>query len=578
MLKQYNSKQVACRLPEAVLRNIFFECVHLSIGSHDSECNSWSWVGISQVCSFWRTVAHSCAQLWRFIDFSHPWSWALTFERAKMSPLHLDAFVKEHNTRLVQRTLQLAHRIQDIHIRASLQDIYPFLELLTHPNPAVESLIVEVDIPKSRPFGKVYDRPLFPTCGPPLEDLKYMELHSAPFYFLTPRCTHLTQFHLHDLPLTERPILRSFLFMLELLQDLEHLTIDRSFPINLELVEAGFLERCTLPKLKTISLVGSTIEVANILECLSFPPSVRLSIKIWTLSDSRNNAWKLSQWISSRGHGEGVQRVEKIILTGRETGTRFMADSLDLNPDYRQSLRIQTLNSRGHVMFDVAFEPYEHIADDELLVFLLTLILKGLPLADIHTLSVRDLDFVTQKSWTQLLRSMSYLRVLDIAGRAPSGLAWALLLNARLHNPECMVPDGSWNHGLLIPRLNDIYLRDVDCSSGGYMLSRTAAINSYSDLDDSRFLDVINASLCERRELGLYLRSMSINQCEFVLKKSVDDARTVVAHLVCDVRRLLKDDDVDETRPARYRNTWNFDHPLIAHYHRLHALAMDSDF
>jgi len=577
VFKQHNSQQVACCLPGAILRKIFFECAYLSIGSH-TECETWSWVGISQVCSSWRAVAHSCPELWRYVDFSHPRSCALTLERAKMSPLHIDTFVKENNTRLVQRTLQLAHRIQDIHIRASLQDIYPFLELLTHPNPAVESLIVEVDIPKSRPFGDVYNRPLFPTCGPPLENLKYMELHSAPLYFLTPRCTHLTQLHLHDLPLTERPIVRSFLSMLEQLQDLEHLTIDRSFPINLELVEVGSLERCALPKLKTISLVGSTTEVANILECLSLPPLARLSVKIWTLSDSRNNIWKLSQWISSRSHDEGMQPVEKLILTGKETGTRFMADSLDLNPDYRQSFQIQAFHSRGYAVLDVVFEPNERIADDELLVFLLTRILKSLPVAETHTLSVQDLDFMTQKSWTQILRALPYLRVLDIAGGAPSGLAWALLLNARLHDTGCMVPDGGWNHGILVPRLNDVYLRNVDCSSGGYMLSRTATINSYSDLDDSRFLDVINASLCERRELGLYLRSMSIIRCEFVSKKSVDDARTVVLHLVCDVRRLLKDDDVDETRPARYRNTWNFDHPLIAHYHRLRALAMDSDF
>ena len=122
------------------------------------------------------------------------------------------------------------------------QDVNPFLELLTHPNPAVEALIVDIDIPKSRPFGDVYKRPLFPSHGPPLENLKYMELHSAPFYLLTPRCTNLTHFHLHDLPLMERPTVRYFLFMLDQLQDLEHFTIYRSFPINLELVEMKSLE------------------------------------------------------------------------------------------------------------------------------------------------------------------------------------------------------------------------------------------------------------------------------------------------------------------------------------------------
>lgn len=494
-----------------------------------------------------------------------------------MSPLHINAAVNHNNTRLVQRTLQLAHRIQDIHIRSSLQDVYPLLELLTHPNPAVESIIVNVNIPKVRPFGDLYNRPLYPTCGPPLENLKYMELHSAPLYLLTPRCTHLTQFHLHDLPLTERPTVRYFLFMLEQLQDLEHLTIDRSFPINLELVAARTLERCTLPKLKSISLVGSTIEIVNILECLLLPPSIHVSAKISTLSDARNSIWKLSQWIGA--HVAGGQSVETLILTGKATGTRFVEDSFDLNPEYRQSLQIQAFHTGGSVL-DVVFEPYERAMNDELLVFVLGIILKSLSLARVHTLSLQDLDFVTQKSWTQLLRPMTFLRVLDIVGNAPSGLAWALLLNARLHEPNCMLlQDGGWDHGLLLPRLVDVYLRNVDCASGGFMLSPTAAtLHSYHDLDDSRFLDVLNASLCERRQVGLYLRSLSIIGCDFVLKRSVEDARTVVAHLVCDVRCLLKDEDVDGTHPARYRNMWYFDHPLLAHYYRLHALAMDLEF
>lgn len=567
---------MACNLPEEVLRKIFFACVHLSIDSNNSKCRAWSWIIVSYICSSWRMVSLSCPELWRYIDFSHPGSCALTLKRAKMSPLHIDTFVNENNTRLVQRTLQLAHRIHDIHIRSSLHDIHGFLEILTHPNPAVESLIIDVDISKSCPFSRVYQQPLFPICGPPLDNLKYMELHSAPLYLLTPRCIHLTQLHLHNLPSTERPTVRCFLSMLEQLQDLEHLTIDRSFPINLDLAAVTSSEQCKLPKLKSISLVGSTVEIVNILEGLSLPPSTRLSARIWTLSDSRDNIWKLSQWIDFRSHVEGVQPVETLILTGKETRTRFIADGFDLDPEYRQSLRIQTFQLGG-LALDLTFESNERIADDDLLVFILTDIVQSLS-SQAHTLSVQNLGFVTQKSWTQLLRLLPCLRVLDIIGSAPSGLAWALLLNARLYTPDCMFPDdGGWDHELLVPRLNDIYLRNLDCSSGGYMLSRNATVHSYYDLDDSRFLDVLNASLCERRQLGLYLRGLSIVRCEFVLKKSVDDTRTVVAHLICDARCLLGD-EVDEARPARYRNSWNFDHPLIAHYYRLHALAMDSYF
>ena len=40
-------------------------------------------------------------------------------------------------------------------------------------------------------------------------------IYSALFYLLTPGCTFFTHLYLHDLPLTERPSFRHFLFMLE---------------------------------------------------------------------------------------------------------------------------------------------------------------------------------------------------------------------------------------------------------------------------------------------------------------------------------------------------------------------------
>ena len=563
---------------------IFRLCVQLSIQdriANDVVDAAWSWIQVSYVCSEWRKVALGCEDLWRYIDFSHSRPCAITLERAKMSPLHIHTVVSDSNVCLVRRTLQLAHRIQDIRLRASLQHIYPLLELLSYPNPAVKSLVVDVHIPKSRPFGaEVYGRLSVPTCGPPLENLRYMELRSAPFYLLTPRCTQLTQLHIHDLPTTERPTLRNFLTTLDNFHHLEHLTLDRSFPINIDMVDVQSLERrVILPKLKSISVIGSLIETANLLACFVLPPSARLISRMSTLADLKNNLWRLSQWLSSYFSVADDLPLEMLVLAGQEAGPRFIEDTFDPNPDFRQSLRIKAFRADCvEAAIDLTFEPCERDTTlDDLLITSLTSTLKALPLAQIHTLAVRDIDFVTQRSWSQLLREIPFLRVLDITGRAPSGLAWALLLNSRLHNSMLIPEDSNWGPRLFVPRLNDIYLHRVDCSSGGYMISHTASVNSYFDLDDSRFLDVLNASICERRQLGLSLRSLSLDRCEYVMSKSIDNSRRLVSHLICDIQKLVKDGDVDDFWSARYRGRWNIDHLKIAHYYRLYALAMDSD-
>ncbi len=583
--RQHNTLVLACNLPEEVYRKIFILCAQVSVATKCSTPDgTWSWVNISYVCSAWRRVSLGCQDLWRHIDFSHPKWYSITMERAKIAPLHVNAVVADSNIRLVQRTLQLAHRIQDIRLRCDIPNIHPLLEILAHPNPSVESLIVEIQKPISRPFDETHASPSFPIIGPPLLNLKCMELHSTPFYLLTSRCTNLTRLQLHDLPLIERPTFCHFFAMLQQLQSLEYLTLDRSFPINVESVDLqSFNHPITLSKLKTISLVGSVIEIANTLRYFSLPPSTSLIIKVCSLADLRNNIWRLSQTLNDHCYFLSDDLpMETLVLSGQDAGTRFIGDGFDPNPDFRHSSRIRVFRAScdsGSAAIDFTFEPYEDHSDDELKIVVLIGIMRALPLYQIRTLAVRDVEFMTQKTWSQVLRMLPCIQVLDITGSPPSGLAWALLLNASLNEQAFKIPeDGGYDKLIFTPRLQDIYLHRVDCSAGGYMTSSAATVNSYYDLDDSRFLDVLNASLGERRRSGLCLRSLSLDSCGFVMRESVERARRVVLHLISDFRNSVEAGEADETCPARYRGTWNLRHPQISHYYRLRTLEMDSDF
>lgn len=110
------------------------------------------------------------------------------------------------------------------------------------------------------------------------------------------------------------------------------------------------------------------------------------------------------------------------------------------------------------------------------------------------------------------------------------------------------------------------------------MVSHTAPINSYFDLDDSRFLDVLVAGLTARSFFGLSLRSLSISRCEYVLHESVENARKAVCHLVCDQRNSSNGKEsavVDEQWPARYWDGWKFENWQPRHFYRLRTVVSE---
>lgn len=474
----------------------------------------------------------------------------------------------------------------------------PLLETLAYPNLYLESLILDIRVPDNvPPRQSIYDPPCFPLNGPPLENLKYMELHCAPFYLLTPRCSSLTELRIHDLHLTERPTLRNFLLILKQLQYLQFLTLDRAFPVEFQdSNESQALEApIYLPNLRTLSLTGSLNETANSLKFLTVPPSTRLICKICSVSGATNYASNLAVNLSAHAWPESNDAVlETMVFTAHEYGHRF-TDTLQPNPDFRQSIRVRGFSSseQSGPIIDFIIYPEEAGAADDAVMTTLHAILTALPIKAVHTLALQDLDIITQKSWPSILHAMPALCVIDIQGRAPSGLAWALLLNAKPRSIPLSSSSSSsaaqrkrrrrtnLQH-MLVPRLNDLYLHNVDCSSGGFMVAARAPVNSHCDLDDSRFLDVLVAAITLRRRGGISLRSLCITRCTYVMKGTIQDAHKFVSNLVYDCRGIVKEKDeaaIDENFPARYDHAsqWGLSPeatlPQVRHYHRLRTLS-----
>ena len=565
-LRRLNRTIPACRLPPTILQNIFFACAELSVYQP-----TWSWVDVTNVCFTWRRAALSCRNLWSFIDFSHPRWTFLTLHRSTALPVFIRATVEENNQHSIQRALQHASRIREVHLISSLHNIAPLIGVLHSPNHFLESLIIDISQPHDNNDIR-FSKRTTSHCDSPLPSLKYLELHRTPISLVSQRYIGLTHLSLHHLPSSERPAHRDFFSFLERFTMLQSLTLERAFPkcptqayVNCRPIQ--------LPHLCYISLTGSIPEITNILDGIVLQATSRIRCHVDRMMDFKSSFQKLAKVIGAHFHRIVPEiPLDSLVIIKREESLRF-TEGFELNPDFRQScwMRAFGCTERTEALLDLVLGPDGYTSRDEVLVGAVALVWEALPLAYIDTLTLLGVDIITHRTWSRLLPALTSLRVLEISGYSPSGLLWALLLNARSHS-HLEYDDTS---ALLLPKLDDIYIHNVDCFAGGLMVSSSAPVNSHFDLDDSRFLDVFFSYLEDRQRCSLEPRSLSISRCHNVSRTVLWDLKKVVAHLSWDGRGLCKEETSSHsnaTSPATYRSYWSAKTPLLHHYFRLQRL------
>jgi F-box-like len=552
-------------MPADVLCKIF-----ILLAQSPSDNPHWSWLNITFVCSAWRQAALECPKLWCHIDFSHPRWTSLTLYRAQELPIFVSATVETHNQSSLLRILQFAPRINAIHLTSSIYNIGPLLGTLKLPHCHLQSFTLEITSPEDNRDIR-YSKRSFPWDGPPLPALTELELCRTPFGLVSPRYTGLRRLSLHYLPFSERPMRQDFLSVLEKFTVLEHLILVRAFPKNVTANSVHPTCLVHLPNLRTMSLTGCIQELVNIMECITLPPTCQLQCNVDRLNDSKTSFWKLAKVISAHFHGVASETpLDMLVLTGREESFRF-TEAYELNPEFRQTLRVRAYGiDTTHMdpVLDVVIGPDIHTSYDEVVISALVSLWEALPLARLHTLTLRNADAITHKSWPKMLSTLASLRVIDVGGHPPSGLIWALLLNARSYSRL----EHDAIHGMLLPNLKDIYLHNIDCFSGGYMVSPSGHLNSHSDLDDSRFLDVLLAYLEDRHRCALSLRSLSISRCTRVSIDTFHDLKGCISHVMWDSQGRYKGEELNPESSATYRQNWFSVVPVRRHFYRLQRL------
>lgn len=542
--KEHNEKSLICQFPQEAYERIFLECACIPSGSE-----VWGWITVSYVCRSWRIAALRSRKLWAFVDFSSPTSVKISLGRASGVPLSIRAVVGEHNIWQLKSVLTTAHQINDIHLHSSVHNLLPLLETLARPT--LTHLVINVTTHTSSTL--LYPRPDFPLSHQEVR-LRTVELNAAPLYLIPYRCPSLIRLSLHNLPSNER---RSDLYKLfSSVTQLQYLTIC-DCTITDEFLKTSVL----LPCLHILTVVGSLRQVSDLLELVNLPSSCQLSCSLTQPDDISDNLWRFCQAISMHSY-TSLQDVplETLALTYTEVSSRFTA-AYKSNPQFRQSIRIcasgRTANLPSTV-FDITIGPGSQLISDDTIITILTGIWRALLLTNVRVLSLHNIDIITQKTWAQFIPALLRLQVLDIRGYAPSGLVWALLLDALFSD---MTPPR-----LLVPRLDGIYLYGVDCSSGGLMLVPEKETNLHGHLDDSSFLDVLVAAL-KYRQHQLRPRILTLTECRNVIEDRLKDIKQMGLNLVWDIRGKVKEMEV------AYRDVHpNTPKDSLRHYNRLRAL------
>lgn len=504
---------------------------------------------MSYVCRSWRIAALRSRKLWAVVDFSSPTSVKISLGRANGVPLSIRAVVGEHNIWQLKSVLTTAHQINDIHLHSSVHNISPLLETLARPQPTLTHLVISVTTHTSSTL--LYPQPDFPLSHKEVR-LQTVELRAAPLYLIPYRCPSLIRLSLHNLPSNER---RSDLYKLfSSVTQLQYLTIC-DCTITDELLKDPVL----LPRLRILKVVGSLRQVSDLLELVNLPSSCQLSCSLTQLDDISDNLWRFCQAISMHSY-TSLQDVplETLALTYTEVSSRFTT-TYESNTQFRQSIRICASGHLLSTVFDITIGPGSQLIPDDTIITVLTGIWRALLLTNVRVLSLHNVDIITQKTWAQFLPALLRLQVLDITGYAPSGLVWALLLDALFSDITPPRP--------LVPRLDDICLYGVDCSSGGLMLVPEKETNLYGHVDDSSFLDVLVAALKHRQRHQLRPRILTLSECRNVIEDRLEDIEQMGLHLVWDIRGKVREMKV------AYRDVpANMPKDSLRHHDRLKAL------
>ena len=293
-----NTLSPACCLPSELLANIFIHCAlnHHNYPRYSSTKTVPSWVNISYVCRYWRSVALDCPTLWTYhFVASLRWTEEL-LARSKQAPLRIRIVSKRRSWRwgLIEKLIDHAERIQEFDIEFPKRCNNQILSQLSSPAPRLQNLKISAhNTSSSRPLV------LFDGDTPALRTL---ELSGCPVLWSSFKPNALTTLCLYRVPEKTQQNTEEFLATLSHMQDLEHLYLDNAlarapgFPSS----AAGEM-KISLPYLSRLLIAAPLSTVIALLSCINNPSKTQLRLCCFPENDtSLDNFTRLCSVLAQR--------------------------------------------------------------------------------------------------------------------------------------------------------------------------------------------------------------------------------------------------------------------------------------
>ncbi|KAJ6498341.1 hypothetical protein DFH09DRAFT_1336687 [Mycena vulgaris] len=277
--RQNDLAPIAC-LPPEILADIFVRCVPVSIRKLHSDL---TWLNVTRVSSRWRNVALACPDFWSTLVFSRPKWTPVMLARSKMASLIVRVDLREDHANSPEPILlDNAARLGTLDIRSPQHFLTTFVANLEHADiaPRLQAIkLVNTDNDNLGEGGMWLPRNLFrrnevlDSRKPGAGSGTRLHLECCAFPWDSGWYSHLTQLHLENINLAQRPTMEAFLAILAASPALQTLTIIHCSPTTRD----GFT--VNLPNLSALTLKSdSSSTCARLLGYLNIPPSASITV------------------------------------------------------------------------------------------------------------------------------------------------------------------------------------------------------------------------------------------------------------------------------------------------------------
>ncbi|KII86938.1 hypothetical protein PLICRDRAFT_274819 [Plicaturopsis crispa FD-325 SS-3] len=362
----------------------------------------------SQVCQLWRAIALGCGELWSTISGMSPEWTQEKLRRSKRTPLTIaiELLLPATDPR-IPRWMELIYpeisRIKCFKLHhASPTILRRMLSMLDAPAPLIEELSIHSMMPVLCPHiaPPMLPHDLFDKVHPRLCRVELTECSMR--WTSSVLCASLKELRLHQVSDGNRPTLALFLSALARAPSLEILELSGVIPLadsDSDSESLSLLSIVPLPRLRALSLKSKALEVAPVLQFLSFPSDVNLSISTFG------------------SHSD--YRVLLPILKEKTSGERPGIARLELSKPASNAVEIRCFSSGVYMettgdppeLFLSFYLEEEGLPDDD---SLLTKACSYLRLEDTQRLVLRQFNETTERQWRRLFRAAGNFPSIEI--------------------------------------------------------------------------------------------------------------------------------------------------------------------